>query len=227
MRDRMGLSELVVPRVIRAGPAPCCALDLDGVLVDTDELHAVALNRALLPFEAHIGTAEHLARFKGLPTRVKCRMLVEEGRIPPHAPPMVEALKQRYTMELIPTVVGRAPEKLALLEALLADGWRLAICSNAVRRTVDALVAALGAANYVEFTLSNEDVTRPKPDGEMYLLAAERFGVAPGDLVVVEDAPNGRAAALAAGCRLVAVDGPGDVHVGMLPRLLAARPVAA
>jgi len=218
-----GLSERTVIRVFRgAGPPRCCAFDLDGVLVDTDELHYVALNLALAQFGERIAREEHLATFKGLPTRVKCRMLTEAGRLGEASHPWVFEAKQRFTVDAIALAVRRDEGKVALLEAMVHDGWRLAVCSNAIHATVAALVKAVGVENLVDFALSNEDVERPKPNGEIYRKAAERFGVSPQDLIVVEDALNGRAAAEDAGCRLVAVEGPHEVGMDLLPRLCRA-----
>lgn len=218
--ERTGISEQTVVRVERSGrPVRHCAFDLDGVLVDTDELHYVALNLALAQFGERISREEHLATFKGLPTKVKCHMLTDAGRLDEAAHPWVFDAKQKFTAEAIVLAIRPDEAKIALLEALARDGWRLAVCSNAIRATVDALVKAVGVRDLVDFALSNEDVERPKPDGEIYWKAAAQFGIAPQRLIVVEDAPNGRAAALDAGCRLVAVGGPHEVGMVLLARL--------
>ena len=223
--DRIGLCETVVIRVERGDGRPrCVAFDLDGVLVDTDELHYVALNMALRRFGAHISATEHFARYKGLPTRVKCRMLTEAGQLPADAHERVFTDKQQHTATAIGLTVHPAPEKLALLERLASDGWRLCVCSNAIRDTVMALVEALGATRFLDFFLSNEDVDIPKPSPGMYVEAARRFGIPPADLVVVEDAPPGVAAAVAAGCRVVRVGGPSDVDVSLLERIRNGMP---
>jgi len=53
--------------------------------------------------------------------------------------------------------------------------------------------------------INGNDVTHKKPDPELFLLAAERIGLAPADCVVIEDAPNGVQAAKAAGAKCIAV----------------------
>ena len=51
-------------------------------------------------------------------------------------------------------------------------------------------------------------MTNPKPDPEIYLLAAEKLGVDPGDCLVIEDSPSGARAGVAAGMNVIAVATP-------------------
>jgi len=164
---------------------------------------------------------EHLSTFKGLPTSVKLKMLVEMGRV---APPMVLSvahMKQQFTREAISRVIKPDPEKISLLISLAEMGFRLCICSNCVRESVDLLCGASRLADFVEFTLSTADA-KPKPDPAMYLKAAEMFGVDPRMMIVVEDGEAGKRSARDAGCQLIEVTGPHEVTGGLLlPRIVA------
>jgi sugar-phosphatase len=97
------------------------------------------------------------------------------------------------------TVVPGAAE---LLAALPRDSW--AVVTSGTRRVALARLAAVGLP-IPPLLVTAEDLTRGKPDPEGYLRAARALGVAPGDCVVVEDAPVGAAAARAAGMRLIGV----------------------
>jgi beta-phosphoglucomutase-like phosphatase (HAD superfamily) len=68
---------------------------------------------------------------------------------------------------------------------------------------MDAVLKVTGLSFGV--TVCGEDVRRPKPDPEPYLLAATRLGVPAAGCVVLEDSPTGIAAARAAGCPVIAV----------------------
>jgi HAD superfamily hydrolase (TIGR01509 family) len=200
------------------------AWDLDGVLVDMDAPHRIALNRALMPRGTTISMEEHLAWAKGLPTRVKLASLVKARRIREEDVPEIAADKQRFTLEVILAVCKPDPEKVALLRGLKAAGVRMCVSSNAVRQSVELMVDLAGIFPFVEFVLSNEDVRRPKPHPDIYQLAAARLGVDPLLLTVVEDSPPGKQAALAAGCRLIAVTGPWEVTRALLPAILEGLP---
>lgn len=86
-----------------------------------------------------------------------------------------------------------------LLNQLHGEGWRLAVGSSAPPDNVALAVAGLDAARLFEVLVHGDDVTHGKPDPEVFLLAAERLGVAPASCVVVEDAPAGIEAARRAG----------------------------
>ena len=76
--------------------------DLDGVLVEMPDAHYEALNRALGLFGATIGREEHMSTFNGLSSRQKIDSLVEAGRLPDGLKELINAIKQKYTKEVIP-----------------------------------------------------------------------------------------------------------------------------
>src|SRR3546814_16458838 len=85
------------------------------------------------------------------------------------------------------------------------------MCSNSVRSTVDTMARLALIDQYFEFTLSNEDVAKPKPDPEIYATAIDRIGTTPARTLIVEDNHHGIAAAEAVGAHVMAVGGPNDV----------------
>ncbi len=97
------------------------------------------------------------------------------------------------------------PGASALLEALAGSGIPLALGSSSARRVVDAALGARGWLPRFATIVSGSDVTRLKPDPEIYLTCAQRLGVAPERCVVLEDSPVGCRAARAAGAHVIAV----------------------
>ena len=91
-----------------------------------------------------------------------------------------------------------------LLESLPLERW--AIVTSAQRRLLLARLTAAGLP-VPERIISGEMVERGKPDPEPYRKGAELLGFLPGECVVVEDAPSGVGAGVAAGCRVMAVLG--------------------
>ena len=91
-----------------------------------------------------------------------------------------------------------------LLESLPLERW--AIVTSAQRRLLLARLRAAGLP-VPERIISGEMVERGKPDPEPYRKGAELLGFLPGECVVVEDAPSGVGAGVAAGCRVMAVLG--------------------
>ncbi len=190
----------------------CVLFDLDGVLVDATEWHYEALNRALRLFGFEITRYEHLSCYNGLPTRKKLEMLTVEKGLPAAIHGMLNRLKQVYTREEVLTRCRPVFEKEYMLSRLRQEGYRLAVCSNAIRDSVQLMVHQSGLDDYFEFLISNEDVSRPKPDPEIYLAAMDRMGVGPEETLIVEDAPHGVEAARRSGAHVCQVTGFGEVH---------------
>lgn len=185
--------------------------DLDGVLVDATEWHYEALNRALRLFGFDISRYEHLSSYNGLPTRRKLEMLSVEKGLPVPMHGLLNRLKQVYTRDEILTKCRPVFEKEYMLHRLQREGYRLACCSNSVRETLELMIRQSGLDPCFEFLMSNEDVSAPKPDPEVYVKAMARLGLRPEETVIVEDAPHGIEAARRSGAHVCAVTGFFDV----------------
>lgn len=204
--------------------------DLDGVLVDATEWHYEALNRSLKLFGFSITRYEHLSTYNGLPTRKKLEMLTIEKGLPVALHGLINRVKQVYTREEILTKCRPVFEKEYMISRLKADGYRLALCSNAIRDSVELMVRQSGLYDYFEFLISNEDVKRAKPDPEIYHKAIERLGCKPQEIVIVEDAPHGIESGRKAGGHVCEVSGFPDVDYfrvkGFIERVERAEVVA-
>src|SRR5439155_19797067 len=88
---------------------------------------------------------------------------------------------------------------------LHARGVRVAIASSSPRERLDATLRAAGLDDLFEVTVAGDEVEHGKPAPDLFLAAAERLGVPPGECVAVEDSPSGVESALAAGMKVVAV----------------------
>jgi HAD superfamily hydrolase (TIGR01509 family) len=97
------------------------------------------------------------------------------------------------------------PGVLSLLRDAKALGLRRAVASSSSCGWVEGWLTRHGIRELLDVVVARDDVRQVKPDPELFLLAASRLGVPPGQCVVFEDSPNGMRAALAAGMRCVAV----------------------
>lgn len=185
---------------------------MDGVLIEAKEWHYEALNDALSLFGAQISRYDHLVTFDGLPTKKKLEMLSLEGGFPYKLHDFVNDLKQQYTMETVYTKCKPVFQHQFALSKLKAEGYRLAVGSNSTRKTVEIMMERSGLMQYIDFFLSNQDVSKSKPDPEMYTAAINRLGFTPQECLIVEDNDNGVKAALASGAHLLKVENPDDVH---------------
>jgi beta-phosphoglucomutase len=194
--------------------------DLDGVLVDATEWHYEALNRALGLFGYAISRYEHLTTYNGLPTKKKLEMLSVEKSLPKGLHGIISRIKQKYTREEILRKCTPVFEKEYMIRQLKRDGYKLAVCSNAVRESVERMLLASGIVDQFDFFISNEDVTRPKPDPEMYWKAFKQLEVKPCECVIVEDAEHGLEAARKTGAHVLQVSGFPEVDYDRLSRFI-------
>ncbi len=187
--------------------------DLDGVLVDAADWHYEALNRALDYFGLSIPYDEHLASFNGLPTRVKLKTLSETKGLPLRLHGFINDLKQKYTMEMFHTKCHPYFPHEYLLSQLKARGYRVSVASNSIRQTIEVALGREALTQYVDFFLSNQDVTKSKPDPEIYLESFRRHDLKPNECVIVEDSEQGIKAARASGAHVMVVGSVDDVNV--------------
>lgn len=195
--------------------------DMDGVLIDAKEWHFEALNRALTLFGMAISRYDHLVTYDGLPTKTKLRMLSLERGLPEALHGFINEMKQIYTMEVIYAKCKPVFHHQFALSRLKAEGYRMAVCSNSIRNTIAMMLERAELLPFLEFFLSNQDVTAPKPAPDMYLKAIERMGLRPDECLIVEDNPNGIKAARDSGAHVMCVHDVREVNHANVARTIA------
>jgi HAD superfamily hydrolase (TIGR01509 family) len=179
--------------------------DMDGVLIEAKEWHYEALNRALDLFGMPISRFDHLTTFDGLPTKKKLQMLSQEKHLPRELHEFINEMKQQYTMEIVHSECKPTFVHEFALSKLKSLGYKIAVCSNSVRNTVETMMDKASLSPYIDLMISNEDVSHGKPDPEMYMKAMIEFGLKGEECLIVEDNENGIKAAKAAGGNLLVV----------------------
>jgi HAD superfamily hydrolase (TIGR01509 family) len=185
--------------------------DMDGVLIDAKDWHYDALNRALEHFGYTISRESHLSTFDGLPTRQKLQMLSDSRDLPKGLHKFLNNLKQSYTLEISYQRCKPAFNHQYALSRLKEDGYKLGVCSNSVRQSIEAMMKLSALDCYLDNLISNQDVVKGKPDPEMYLKAMDVFDVRPEECLILEDNDHGIQAANASGGHLLKIGVPDDV----------------
>jgi HAD superfamily hydrolase (TIGR01509 family) len=162
--------------------------DLDGVLFDAKEIHFESLNKALGNYS--ITWDEHLSIYDGLKTNQKLEILHERKDLPKELFSSVWDKKQKYTLDFLKEL-KTSPSLIHTITKLVNDGYKLAVCSNSIRKTVLTVLSKLGIIEYFDLILSNEDVKNSKPHPEIYWKAISMFGCLPEETLIVEDSPYG------------------------------------
>lgn len=194
-------------------PLPAAVLwDLDGTLVDTEVLWREE-EAALVAERGGTWTLEDGLALVGTALPAYARALQAAGVDLP-----ADEIIARISARIIARQEESArwqPGARELVAALWAAGVPQALVTSSYRNLTEPVVRDAGGALAV--VIPGDEVERPKPDPQPYLLAAQRLGVAPGYCVVVEDSRVGVAAGLASGARVLAVES--DVELPDDPRL--------
>ena len=179
--------------------------DLDGVLIHSAASHAAALEHVIPGCRVH--DLEY-APYAGWPTpEVIADVLARRGRsVSAEAIAEMAREKSRLARELLEASKPLAKDCEVTL-AELAGGFQLALASSGSRSNVDAFLKLTGSRSLFGSVLGGEDVTRGKPDPEIYVRSAAGLGLGAARCLVVEDAVAGVTAAWAAGCPVVGVAG--------------------
>jgi beta-phosphoglucomutase-like phosphatase (HAD superfamily)/dTDP-glucose pyrophosphorylase len=187
--------------------------DLDGVLIDSRELHYDALNDALRKVGEKfvITREEHLSKYDGLNTTKKLKMLTEQKGLPVSVYDQVWKDKQDATFNL---VRGFCKEYMlqTIFRQIKARGYKIAVASNSIRETVKLSLLSIGVMDEVDYFVSNEDVSRTKPYPEMYWKCMTALNALPKNTIIVEDSHIGRQGALDSGAHLLAVENAKEVN---------------
>lgn len=194
------------------GQIKAILFDMDGVLIDAKEWHYEALNKALGLFGIEISRYDHLNTFDGLPTKVKLQMLSKQYYLPDELHSFINQVKQSYTINLVHEKCHPMFQHEYALSKLHNQGYKIAVCSNSVRSTIELMMEKSGLLPYIDLIVSNEDVKKAKPDPEMYITTINKFGLKPENCIVVEDNLNGILAGKASGAAVLEVANVYDVN---------------
>lgn len=197
--------------------------DLDGTLIETEELKALSYARAAVELRAGLHEEDVVEAFRdlvGRPREEVATALLERFDLGAAArarmgdfgvdepwQAYVEIRLQDYEEMLGDTALllrQRYPHNIDLLLELRED-YPTGLSTMSRRYQVERMLAVLELEDLFDVVATRDDVERGKPDPEIDLLVAGKLGVPPGRCLVIEDSPAGVEAALAAGMAVVAV----------------------
>lgn len=184
-------------------PILAVAFDLDGLMFDTESLFFRVASE-MLSSRGKTFTPEIMAAMIGRQAAVAYPAMKAMAGLSESIDELLAEARERFDA-LLDSAVHPTPGLFGLLGHLLERGIPRAVCTSSRRAYAERLLASHGLASHFSFLLCAEDVTRSKPDPEIYLKAASRFGIEPGAMLVLEDSPAGLSAARGAGAFAVAV----------------------
>jgi HAD superfamily hydrolase (TIGR01509 family) len=129
--------------------------------------------------------------------------------------------KQKATIDLLLQTSENLLLK-SIFRTLSEHGIKIAVASNSIRKSLQISLLKLGILEYIDFYVSNQDVSKAKPFPEMYWKCMTQLNAIPKTTIIIEDSHIGRQAALDSGAQLLPVNTPEDVNEELLKQILSA-----
>lgn len=199
--------------------------DLDGTLVETEELKAISHARSIAELRPEVPEEDVVFAYTedlvGHPRREVAKTLVQRFGLETAARERMEEFEADEPWQVLVSIrhgiyealladsglllEKRYPHNINLLRKVRCEGYPTALATMSHRHQVERVLSVLGLSEAFDVIATMEDVQRGKPDPEIDLFVSREMELPPEEFLVIEDSPAGVAAALAAGMAVVAV----------------------
>ncbi|MFM8291721.1 MAG: HAD family hydrolase [Planctomycetia bacterium] len=186
-------------------PIRAAVFDLDGLLVNTEELYQ-HVGSELLRRRGRTFEPDLLDAMMGRPPAVSLGIMIAWHGLTDTVATLAAETSQIFS-GLLDERLEPMPGAVSLVESLAARGLPRGVATSSGPAFAHDVLGRVGLLDRFAFVLTSADVVNGKPDPEIYLAAADRLGVEPAAMLVFEDSQNGCRAAVASGAVVVAVPG--------------------
>ena len=210
--------------------------DFDGVICDSELIHYRALNAVFNRYGVDVPKAVHWDKYLGYTDLENIEAVNRDYAIGLDAAGIVRLMaEKKMAFEAMAKTESLVIEGVEpIVQMLIRQGVRRAICSGALRSDIDMMLRGSGFSEAFEVIVTADDITKGKPDPQGYLLALKKLntansdGIKASDCIVIEDSHWGLEAACTAGMHSIAVtntysrpqlEGKADIVVDRLDRV--------
>ncbi len=177
--------------------------DMDGLMFNTEEVYSV-VGSEVLRRRGHEFTLPLKKEMMGRPPKASFDVMIDWCSLDDTWEQLRDESEVLY-IEMLDDYLAPMPGLWELLDALESAGVPKGIATSSQPNLVDVTLSRFGLQPRFKFILTAGDITQGKPHPEIYLKAADRLGVPPEEMMVLEDSQIGCRAAAAAGAFVVAV----------------------
>ncbi len=176
--------------------------DLDGVVAFTDKYHYMAWKK-LADENGWFFDEKLNNQLRGIPRMDSLNIILKHNNMdfPDNQKEEFAKLKNEYYVELLKQINENDiyDGVIEFLVKLKERNIKTAICSSS--KNADSVLKYLGIEKYFDAVITGNDITKAKPDPEVFLKGAEKLNVSPDECIVFEDAYTGIQGAIAAGMK--------------------------
>lgn len=181
--------------------------DMDGVIIDSEPLHALAAVNAMEKFGIHI-SIDFCYSFIGSTAKHMLEVIKENWQLSATIEELMQANDEAKKELLLKEGYPAIPGIYTLMQALRHEGYKIAIASSSPTKEILETVKQQQLTEFVQEIISGMQVAHPKPAPDIFLAAAKALDVLPSECLVIEDSSNGLRAAKTAGIPRLAFHNP-------------------
>jgi len=178
--------------------------DMDGLMIDSEPFHQKAFDVVLKEYGSSLSVEENNVLYVGIGDIAAAADMVKRKQLPISKEELIQKKQAVYMQYLKSDIIAQDGLKELLIE-LKKLKLKTAVASGSTLDEINAIVTHLKIRKYFDFLCSSSQVPKGKPSPDVFLLAASNLGVDPSKCVVLEDAPSGLRAGIAAHMRVVIV----------------------
>lgn len=184
--------------------------DFDGLIVDTESVWFEAYKEVLLQYEVEL-TLQKFSEVIGTTDEVLYEYINSNAKVPIDREKIEQLVKEIVKQKLFKPVLRENVEDY--LKSAKNAGLLIGLASSSSREWVESFLKKLNIFDYFSVIKTSEDVSKVKPDPELYLKAIEELGVEVNEAIAFEDSLNGLIAARKAGLKCVIVPNSVTTHL--------------
>jgi len=177
--------------------------DLDGTLVDNMMIHHTAWKNKLSEYGLDLTIEEIKESIHGINEEILSRLFGD--RFTAEEVKQISGEKEKAYRDIFSSHLALIPGALDFIKSLNRRGIGMAIATAAPPENVDFIIDGLNLRPFYKTILHANDVSKGKPDPEIFLKAIDALGLQAAECIVFEDSPTGAEAATRAGCPVVIV----------------------
>jgi beta-phosphoglucomutase len=178
--------------------------DMDGVIVDSNPYHKLAFHAFLKQYNISLTDEELKTKVFGR-TNKEIMSYIFKDEITLEQTENWANEKEAIFRDIYKSEIKAVNGLVPFLQSLKENGIATAVGTSAPLANLDFVLDVLRIRQYFDVLVHSKDVTHGKPDPEVYLKAAAKLGVEPGNCIVIEDSLPGVQAGLNAGMKVIGI----------------------
>jgi HAD superfamily hydrolase (TIGR01509 family) len=181
--------------------------DMDGVLLDSESLYMGMNQQWFKEIGVNLSLEKH-RQFVGVSAKIMWQYLVDEFNLPGTVQEYIQAEKELKYKTLLAADLKPTDGLIDFLNHLKTKNHKITLASSSLYENIDLILTKLNVAKYFEFIVSGGQVTKGKPEPDIFLKVSAHYDMPVQNCLVIEDSTNGVVAAKAAGMFCIGYNNP-------------------